>query len=113
MAELIHKSVSIPKKGAKGKQNKRKDSGVYTGYLYSDPNVWDGAASLLDLFGRLYDYNYSRTGREADARGLSSDYYAVAHDLWGAVRLFEGEHSLEEVPKQYRLFDPDETKSVS
>jgi hypothetical protein len=107
MAELTHKSASVPKKSAKGKRSKHKKGDVYTGYLYSDPSVWDGAASLLDLFGRFDDYNYSRTVREADARGLYSDCYAVAHDFWDAVRLFEGEQSLEKLPKQYRLFDPD------
>lgn len=121
MTELIHKSVNISKKSPKGKQRKRKySSGVYSGHLYPDPDVWYGVASTFDLFGRLNDYNYSRSGREADARGLRSDYYAIAHDFWNAVRLFEGEHSLEELPKQYklfepepnqrRLFDPDETR---
>jgi uncharacterized protein with ParB-like and HNH nuclease domain len=70
-------------------------------------------ASTFDLFGRLNDYNYSSSGREADARGLQSDYYAIANDLWHATRLFEYEHSLEELPKQYRLFDPDETRRAS
>jgi hypothetical protein len=110
MAELTHKSASVPKKGAK---SKRKKSDVYTSYLYSNPSVWDGVATLWDLFGRFYDYDYSRTGREADTRALYSDYYAIGHDFWEAVRLFEDEHSLEELPKQYRLFDPDETRRVS
>jgi hypothetical protein len=115
MAELIHKSERAPeKKGLRGKRGKRKyGSGMYSGYLFPDPDVWYGVASVLDLFGRLNDYNYSSSGREADFRGLRSDYYAIAHDLWDAVRLFEDEHSLEELPRQQRLFDPDETQRAS
>lgn len=114
MTELIHESAHVPKKNSKSKRVKRKyNSGVFSGYLYPDSDVWYGVASTFDLFGRLNDYNYSLSGREADTRGLQSDYYAIAHDLWSAVLLFEGEHSLEELPKQYRLFDPDETRRVS
>ena len=108
MAELLHKSASVSKKGSKRERDKRKDSGVYTGYLYSDPDIWYDGASIFDLFGRFYDVKHSLTGREADARGLYSDYYAIALDFWEAVRLFEGEHSIKELPKQYRLFDPDD-----
>jgi|SRR5215212_2203106 len=110
MMDLLHKSASFPKKRRSKKRSKyeRNDSGLYTGYLYADPDFWYGVASTLDLFGRLDDYNYSRTGKAADARGLYSDYYAIAHDMWHALRAFEGEHSLEELPNQYRLFDPAE-----
>lgn len=104
MAELTHKVTPVPKTGFKGR---RKRGGAYTGYLYAEPDFWYGVGSTLDLFGRLREYNYSRTGRSADARGLYSDYLATAKDFWEAVRLFEDEHSFEELPKQYRLFDPD------
>lgn len=114
MTELIRKAAQRPKKRPKNKHSKRKyDSGVYSGYLYPDTDAWYGVASTLDLFGFLNDYNYSRTGREADAKGLQSDFYAVANDFWRAVWMFERGHSLDELPEQYRLFDPDETKRVS
>lgn len=114
MTELIHKSARVSKEKPKGKRGKGKyDSGVYSGYFYPDPTTWDGVASTFDLFGLLNDYNYGRSGREADARGLRSDYYVIAHDLWNAMRLFEREHSVEELPKQYRLFDPDETRPTN
>lgn len=70
-------------------------------------DTWYGVASVFDLFGLLNDYNYSRSSAEADVKGLQSDYYAIASDFWSAVRQFEGESSSEELPKQYRLFDPD------
>ncbi|CAN5647476.1 hypothetical protein BH24ACT21_BH24ACT21_09700 [soil metagenome] len=112
MTELIHKAAQKPKKRSKKKHSKY-NSGVYSGYLYPDPDAWYGAASTLDLFGLLNDYNYSSTGREADAKGLQSDFYAVANDFWRAVWTFEREHPLDELPEQYRLFDPDETKRIS
>jgi hypothetical protein len=110
MMELIHKPSRVLKKNSKGKRGKRRyGGGVYSSYLFPEPNVWDGVASTFDLFGVTNNqFNYSRSERGADARGLRSDCYAIAHDFWHAVRLFEGEHSLEELPKQQRLFDPDE-----
>lgn len=110
MTELIHKATREPKKDRR--KRRKYSSGVYSGYLYPDPDVWYGAASMFDLFGLLNDYNYSRTGRGADANGLRSDYHAIAYDLWRAMWLFENEHSLNELPEQYRLFDPDETARI-
>lgn len=108
MTELIHNPTNVVKKSLKGKRNRRNyESGLYSGHLYPEANFWYGVASVFDLFGLLDDYNYSRSSEEADARGLQSDYYAVANDFWGAVRQFEGEHSSEKLPEQYRLFDPD------
>ncbi len=87
---------------------KRKSPSVraYTNYLFPRPDFWSGVASTFDLFGRLNKYNYSRTGEEADRRGLYADYYMVGQDFWGALRTFESEHR-DELAQQYRLFDPD------
>jgi hypothetical protein len=48
-----------------------------------------GAARLFDWWG-LYDtYNQSRTGQEADAKALFSDWRIVGQDLVDAMVEFE------------------------
>ena len=110
MTDMIRKTASVPKKRSKGR---RKDSGIHTGYFYVEPDLWSGVGSTWDLFGKLHDYNYSQIRRGADTRGLYSDYHAIGRDFWKALLLFESEHSLEELPKQYRLFDADKFRHAS
>jgi hypothetical protein len=110
MTDMIRKSASVPKKRSKAR---RKDSGKHTGYFYAEPDFWSGVASTWDLFGNLYDYDYSRTRRGGDTRDLYRDYHAIGRDFWEALLLFESERSLEELPKQYRLFDADKFRRAS
>lgn len=105
-------SVKAPRPTARWR-TKQESARPYTDYLFVRPNFLSGAASVVDLFGRLPTYNYSRTEEEADQRGLYTDYYMVGQDFWDAMRAFESMQSYSELPQQYRLFDSDEVKHVS
>jgi hypothetical protein len=62
---------------------------VQSGFLIADPSFVSGAARLFDWWG-LYDtYNQSRTGQEADAKALFSDWRIVGQDLVDAMVEFE------------------------
>jgi len=93
--------------------HRRGPARVYTDYLFPRPSFLSGVASILDLFGRWDSYNYSRTEKESDQRGLLTDYYMVGQDFWNALREFEAGRSHDELPQQDRLFDPDEVKPSS
>lgn len=45
------------------------------------PSFLDGTATIMDLAGHYFLYNVSRTGEEADALALRSDFLAVAGDM--------------------------------
>ena len=104
MVHSVDRSKSAATRRAK---RKRPPVRAHTDYLFPRPSFWSGFASAFDLFGRLNTYNYSRTGEEADRRGLYTDYYVVGQDFWDALRTFDTECSYK-LPQQHRLFDPDE-----
>lgn len=61
-------------------------------FLTADPSLVSGAARLFDWWG-LYDtYNQSRTGQEADAKAIFSDWRIVGQDLADAMVEFEATH---------------------
>lgn len=62
---------------------------VKSDFLTSDPSFVSGVARLFDWAG-LYDaYNQSRTGQEADAKAMFSDWRIVGQDLADAMAEFE------------------------
>ncbi len=81
-------------------------SRVTSDFLFAQPSFLSGIARLLDWYA-LYDaYNASCSGREADYKALSSDWYMVGQDIRDAMAAFEKSlpaESQESVP-QYELF---------
>ena len=45
-------------------------------YLFSEPKLIDGVASLIDLFGTYTIYNESPSDYEADKRAFTADMQA-------------------------------------
>jgi hypothetical protein len=60
----------------------------YSGLLYSQPSYLEGFARVLDVGDTFGDYNYARSGAEADHLALVSDWYAVGADLYRAIGRF-------------------------
>jgi hypothetical protein len=58
---------------------------VQTDFLFARPSLASGAASTLDLWGQLTDYNVSATPLEADANALFSDWAVVGQDISDAT----------------------------
>jgi hypothetical protein len=62
-----------------------------TNFLFADPSFLSGLGSVLDLGGTLVEFNQSRSGQEADARALASDWAVAGKDVRAAMRLCEQE----------------------
>lgn len=50
-------------------------------YLFSTPSFIEGVGRLLDFGSTLNNYNYSKSGKEADYKAISSDWRAVGNDM--------------------------------
>lgn len=70
-----------------------------TAYLFVWPKLVDGVASVLDVFGSRWPYNYSQSETEADARALRCDWAVTAQDLFDAIESFRFARSVESVEK--------------
>ena len=45
-----------------------------TGFLYPKNNGWVGAGSIFNIAGNYFDFNYSHTPEEADAKAIENDW---------------------------------------
>ena len=66
-------------------------------FLFADPSLVYGLASLLDFEGTFPTYNYSRNRPEADAKALYYDWLTVGQALNDAMSKFtdtQGEQAL-------------------
>ncbi len=86
--------------------------GMRSDFLFAPPSFLSGMGSVLDLFGHLDGYNFSRTEEEADWKAIYSDYRMIGQDIEDAMRVYE-RHYAELIGSQERLFDPDETLDAS
>jgi hypothetical protein len=50
-------------------------------FLFARNGILVGAGSTFDLWGNYFSYNESRTGNEADARAIASDWRVVGKDI--------------------------------
>jgi hypothetical protein len=104
MTEHLFEPLSPVTRGRQWRERPR----VNTGFLYSTPGFLSGMASVLDIFGNLGRYNYSRTGKEADFRALYSDYRMIGQDIEGAMESLEMRRA-KTFAGQGRLFGPEDT----
>jgi len=49
--------------------------------LFIMPSFGKGMARGISIFGELDEYNYSKSGKEADSRALERDWKLVGQDL--------------------------------
>jgi hypothetical protein len=59
-----------------------------TFYLFARPSFLEGLARILDLSGSLQEYNYSKSGEQADARAISSDWEMIGEDIRTSIRTY-------------------------
>lgn len=59
-----------------------------TDYLVVRPNLLDGIASIADVFGSRWSYNYSPSEEEADARAMWLDWAVIGSDLNRAMERY-------------------------
>jgi hypothetical protein len=59
-------------------------SPAFGSLLYTSPSLLTGLASVLDLGGTLFNFNYSLTPGQADYLALLSDHHAILSD-WNAA----------------------------
>jgi hypothetical protein len=53
-------------------------------FLFARPSLLEGIGRNIDLFGLMNNYNYSKSGAEADMKALINDWAAVYGDLYNA-----------------------------
>lgn len=70
-----------------------------TDFLLPRNNFVVGMGSVLNIAGKYFDYNYSRTGLEADYKALYSDWANVGKDINDAKEDFEKKYSRDLCPK--------------
>lgn len=107
--------TSLPEKGTWLPVGAKWDESVprrrmRTSFLFPTPSFWSGMGSALDLSGHPGRYLFSRTGKEADAKALYSDYRMIGQDIGDAIVYFVVKNPQTAPALQERLFDPDETE---
>lgn len=50
-------------------------------FLFPDPSFIGGMGTVLDIGGNFFPFNASRTGDEADAKAIKSDWQIVGKDI--------------------------------
>ena len=58
-------------------------------FLFARPSFIEGMARVLDLGCTLNEYNYSKTGTEADSKALKNDFLMVFQDLGSSISDYE------------------------
>jgi hypothetical protein len=60
---------------------------VQSDFLFARPSFASGAASTIDLWGQLVDYNSCANPSEADANAILADWSVVGQDIFDATQL--------------------------
>lgn len=74
---------------------KKRNIKYRTDYLLPKNNFWVGMGSILNLAGSYFDYNYSKTGKEADFKAIMSDWENVGDDIRKSKEKFENKYKRE------------------
>ena len=48
-----------------------------TNILFNRPSLIDGIASIFNISGNYYEFNYSESGKEADRKAIESDWGVI------------------------------------
>ncbi len=54
-------------------------------FLFATPSFLIGAGSVFNIAGNYFDFNYSSSEKEADAKAIRSDWGVVGGDIESAV----------------------------
>ncbi len=71
---------------------KKRNLRYKTNYLLPKNNFWVGMGSILNLAGSYFEYNYSKSEKEADLKALTSDWDNVEEDIRKSQNIFETEN---------------------
>jgi len=74
---------------------KKRNIKYRTSHLLPKNNFWVGMGSVLNLAGSYFDYNYSKTEKEADFRAIMSDWENIGDDIRKSKESFENKHKRE------------------
>ncbi|WP_026776561.1 hypothetical protein [Polaribacter sp. Hel_I_88] len=66
-----------------------------TNHLLPKNNFWVGMGSILNLAGSYFDYNYSKTEKEADFKAIMSDWENIGDDIKKSKEKFENKNKRE------------------
>ncbi len=61
--------------------------------LKSTGSFYLGMGTVLNISGNYFDYNYSDSQFEADARALENDWGVVGNDINKSLREFENDYN--------------------
>lgn len=67
-----------------------------TDFLVPETDFVTGMGSVASIFGEYFDYNYSDSNLEADARAIASDWRMVGKDILEAIRSIGNHRSADE-----------------
>lgn len=56
-----------------------------TNILFNRPTFIDGIASIFNISGNYFEFNYSESGEEADRKAIESDWGVVGNDILEAT----------------------------
>lgn len=74
---------------------KKRNIRYRTDHLLPKNNFWVGMGSILNLAGSYFEYNYTKSEKEADFRALTSDWENVGEDIRESKVKFENKHKQE------------------
>lgn len=69
---------------------------VVTDYLFPKSDFITGVGSVFNIPGNFYEFNSSKSGKEADIKALNNDWSMVGNDLYSAKEEFDKENNLKE-----------------
>lgn len=52
-----------------------------TNILFSRPTIIDGVASIFNISGNYFEFNYSESAEEADSKAIESDWGVIGNDI--------------------------------
>ena len=59
--------------------------------LYASPDFIIGLGSIFNIAGNYFDYNYSKTGAEADRKAIKRDWEMLGHDFKSTLCILNNE----------------------
>ncbi len=52
-----------------------------TSHICPRNSFWTGLGSIFNIFGNYYDFNYSKSEIDADAKAIANDWNMVGQDM--------------------------------
>ncbi len=68
-----------------------------TNILFHRTSFIDGVASIFNISGNYFEFNYSESGEEADRKAIESDWGVIGNDIFEATEELRKELEKEEL----------------